>query len=236
MKKRLWSETEIAAIKGGFSVQLDTRPVRTPATALLVLPTRALAEMVAAEWRAQGERIDPASMPATRMANAAIDKVTPQFDEVAAAVATYGDSDLLCYRATAPVELVERQVNKWDPLLDWAAEVLGARLKPVYGVMHVPQDEADLAKLTSQVRQFTPFELAAFHDLVAISGSLVIGFAAAKGLLNLEELWSCACLDELWQEQVWGRDDDAFTLRQRKMQDFFEAARFFGCCRQARLG
>jgi len=171
MKKPLWDKVGVAAQGDEFCVQLDGRPLRTPAKAPLVLPTSKLAEIVAAEWRAQDGKPNPTTMPATRMANAAIDKVTPQFDEVASMIAAYGDSDLLCYRATAPVELVDLQANKWDPLLDWAADALGARLRPVSGVMHEPQDARALSSLAQLVHVLTPYELAAFHDLVAFSGS-----------------------------------------------------------------
>lgn len=229
--KRFWKQALVVPAAGGFEVRLDARPVRTPAKAMLVLPTSGLAEIIAAEWDAQIDRVDPETMPATRMANAAIDKVSLQFNEVAGMIAGYGDSDLLCYRATAPVELVARQAEKWDPLLDWAADKMGARLMPVSGVMHVPQDAGALDRLNQAVSAHTPYELAAFHDLVAISGSLVLGFAAAKRLLTLEELWELACLDEIWQEQQWGKDDDAITLRGRKRNDFFDAARFFGLCK-----
>ena len=219
--KRFWKDTNIVTENGGFAVHLDTRPVRTPAKAPLILPTRALADLVAAEWQAQTSKPDPDTMPATRMANAAIDKVTSQFDEVCGVISAYGDSDLLCYRATSPVELTLRQAEKWDPLLDWAATNLGARLTPVMGIMPVPQEPKALTTLTDHVSALTPYQLAAFHDLVAISGSLVIGFAAAKRLHTLEELWARACLDELWQEEQWGQDEDAFAHRMRKKQDFF---------------
>ena len=230
MIKPLWEKGAVAKKPDGFAIELDGRPLRTPAKAPLVLPTRALAEMVAEEWRAQDGKPDPATMPATRTANAAIDKVTPQFDEVAKVIAAYGDSDLLCYRATAPAELVARQAEKWDPVLDWASETLGARLTPVSGVIHAPQDPAALSVLAVLVNDMTPFELAAFHDLVAISGSLVIGLAVSKHLLELEELWITACLDELWQEEQWGKDDEALAHRERKRQDFFGAAEFLSAC------
>ncbi len=233
MKKRFWEKAEVVDVKGGFAVHLDTRPLLTPAKVLLVLPTCALAEMVAAEWQAQAEKINPTTMPATRMANAAIDKVNAGFDEVAGMIAGYGDSDLLCYRATAPAELVMRQAELWQPLLDWAASDLGARLRPVSSIMHSPQDKAALATLAARVHALTMFELAAFHDLVAISGSLIIGFATVNSLLGLEELWSRACLDELWQEQTWGRDEDSFALREQKKRDFFGAARFYALSNNA---
>ncbi len=228
--KRIWKTTKTIKADGGYGIALDGRPVRTPAKVPLVVPTQALADLIAAEWQAQNDKIDPTTMPATRMANAAIDKVTHQFDEVADMIAAYGDSDLLCYRAPAPVELLDRQAEKWDPLLDWAHETLNARLVPVSGIMHQPQDQAALARLAAQVHALTVFELSAFHDLVAISGSLIIGFAVAKGLADQQELWNVASLDELWQEEQWGRDDDAYALRQRKKQDFFDAGQFFHAC------
>lgn len=166
------------------------------------------------------------------MANAAIDKVSASFDEVAKMLADYGDSDLLCYRATDPQGLVDQQAEKWDPLLDWSAEVLGARLTPVSGIMHRPQNPATLATLREHVFALTPFELSAFHDLVTISGSLVLALATTKSLLELEELWSRAILDELWQEQQWGEDEEALAFRSRKKNDFFHAARFFAFCKQ----
>ncbi len=229
--KRFWKHALAVPVEGGFGIELDTRPVRTPAKTALILPTIGLAELVASEWDAQVDRVNPETMPATRMANAAIDKVSTQFGDVAAMIAAYGDSDLLCYRATAPVELVVLQAKKWNPLLDWAADEMGARLQIVSGIMHVPQDRRALGILESLVSAHTPYELAAFHDLVAISGSLILGFAAAKRLLVLDDLWELACLDEIWQEQQWGRDDDAAALRERKRNDFFDAAHFFGLCR-----
>ena len=227
--KRFWKKVEVQG-DGGYRVTLDGRPLKTPAKAAMVLPTRPLAEMVAAEWEAVEGAVDPSLMPATRMANAAIDKVSHQFSEVADMLAAYGDSDLLCYRATAPEALVDQQVKKWDPLLDWAAAEYGARLTPVSGIIHRAQDEAALARLREEVHALDPFQLAAFHDLVAISGSLVIALAATKSLLELDELWSRSVLDELWQERQWGKDDEALALRTRKRNDFFHAAAFFRCC------
>ena len=230
--KRFWQQAEIISAENGFAIGLDGKPLKTPAKAAMVLPSRALAAMVADEWNAVEDKLRPEDMPATRMANAAIDKVSAQFDEVAQMLAAYGDSDLLCYRATDPQALVARQREKWDPLLDWAEAELGARLTPTNGVMPVPQDQQALDCLRKHVFALSPFQLSAFHDLVTISGSLVLAFAATKSLLGLEELWSRAILDELWQEQQWGEDDEALALRARKKHDFFHAARFFAFCNQ----
>ena len=138
--KRFWKAADVAETNHGFTVHLDGRAVKTPAKAPLVVPTRAMAQAIAKEWDAQDGLIAPDTMPVTRAANAAIDKVTHQHDEVAQMIAGYGDTDLLCYRADSPVELVARQAAAWDPLLDWAADTLEARLKPVTGIMHSPQD------------------------------------------------------------------------------------------------
>ena len=226
-QKRFWKEVSVAEAEGGFAVELDGRRVKTPAKAPLVVPTREMAEAIAAEWDAQTESVDPGSMPCTRSANAAIDKVTHQHSEVAAMLAEYGDSDLLCYRADTPVELTLRQANEWDPVLDWAADALGARLQPRTGVLHQPQDAGALEELSRQVHAMTPFQLAAFHDLVGISGSLVLGFAAAQGWRDAEEIWQLSRLDERWQEEQWGEDEEAQAAAEVKRQEFLHAKRFY---------
>ena len=169
--KRFWKETVVEPLDEGFEVRLDGRPVKTPAKRALVVPTQAMAEVVAAEWDAQEGEINPHLMPATKTANAAIDKVATQFAEVADMLADYGDADLLCYRAERPDALVARQNDLWDPMLEWGAETLGARLVARAGVMHVPQDAAELEKLRAHTHALTAFEFAAFHDLVSLSGS-----------------------------------------------------------------
>ena len=166
--KRFWTAATVEPDGADWTVRLDGRGVRTPAKAPLVVPTRRLAEAIAAEWQAQRGTIDPRAMPFTRSANAAIDKVTPQFDAVAGLLADYGDSDLLCYRATGPEALAARQAAAWDPLLAWADTALGAPLRPVSGVIHSPQPPESLRALGTRVFALTPFELTAFHDLVDI--------------------------------------------------------------------
>ena len=225
--KRFWTETTVTEVDGGFSVLLDGRVLKTPAKADLILPTRALAEHVAAEWDAQDGEIDPLSMPFTRTANAALDKVAVQRAEVAEMLAAYGDSDLLCYRADYPAELAARQAAEWDPYLDWAAETLGSRLKPVLGVMHTPQDAAALEALSARTHALDPFKLAAFHDLVAMSGSLVLGFAVALGKDDAESVWEVSRLDERWQEESWGEDEEATATAAIKKAAFVHAAVFF---------
>ena len=228
--KRFWAEAVTEPCDGGFTVRLDARPVRTPAKAPLILPTLAMAQVIAAEWDAQVGLVNPATMPCTRAANSAIDKVAVQFDEVVGLIAAYGETDLLCYRATGPEALVQRQADAWDLVLDWAANALCAPLRATAGVMHIAQPEASLAALETEVRVLTPFQLAAFHDLVAISGSLVLALAVTRRHLTVEQAWSLSRIDETWQADLWGTDDDAAANEALRKAAFLQADRFFGLC------
>ncbi|WP_299872323.1 ATP12 family chaperone protein [uncultured Sulfitobacter sp.] len=225
--KRFWKSAAVVPAQGGFTVELDGRPVRTPAKQLLILPSAAMARVVAQEWDAQEDVIKPHTMPATKTANAALDKVTVQHGEVADMLAAYGDSDLLCYRAEGPAELVARQAEVWDPMLEWAATTLGARLEPRVGVIHAPQDPAALEVLSLRTHQLGVFELAAFHDLVSLSGSLVLGFAAALGARDSDALWDMSRLDEIWQAEQWGRDEEAEAQSALRRAAFLHASRMF---------
>lgn len=229
-RKRFWKDAAAAETEAGWEVRLDGRPLRTPAKAVLVLPTRALAERVAAEWAAQGETIRPQTMPATRTANTALDRVRPQQAAVAEAVAAYGGSDLLCYRADHPAELAARQAAGWDPLLAWAAGRYGVEWRVVTGLMPAEQPQATLARLSGAVQALDPFRLAAFHDLVALSGSLVIGLAAAEGQAAPEDLWALSRLDEDWQAELWGQDAEAAATAAQRRAAFLDAAAFLRDC------
>jgi chaperone required for assembly of F1-ATPase len=221
--KRFWSEAGVSEAEGGYGVHLDGRKVRTPAKAELIVPTRAMAHAIAAEWDAQDSKIVPDTMPVTRAANAAIDKVAHQHAEVARMIADYGDSDLLCYRAESPEELAERQAEAWDPLLDWAESVLSARLHPRLGVRHDPQEVETLARLHAQVEMLDNWALTAVHDLVSLSGSLIIGFAAIHDRHPAETLWQLSRIDETWQQEQWGSDDEADAMARRKEADVLAA-------------
>ncbi|MBY5931408.1 ATPase [Tateyamaria omphalii] len=226
-QKRFWTNATAEEVAGGWTVKLDGRPVKTPAKAALTLPTAAMAEAVAAEWDAQDEVVNPLSMPFTRSANAAIDKVAVQHAEVADMLAAYGDADLLCYRADGPQALIERQASVWDPYLDWADATWGVRLQPRTGLMHESQDAAALAILSKQVHALSNFELAAFHDLVSLSGSLILGFAAAQDLHPPLTIWAASRLDETWQEEQWGEDEEAQEVAKVKEGSFLHAKAFF---------
>ncbi len=225
--KRFWTEAKAEQGPDGWEVRLDGRPVKTPAKALLVVPSKALAEAIAAEWDALEEAIDPGAMPLTRSANAAIDKVATQFDEVAALIAAYGETDLVCYRAEGPELLCAQQADAWDELLDWARDELEAPLETCVGVVPRPQPERSVARLRDEVVSLDPFALTALHDLVAMSGSLLIGLAALRGRLPEEDLWTRSRVDETFQESQWGADEEASVTASYKRGEFLHAARFF---------
>ncbi|MEO0669272.1 MAG: ATP12 family protein [Pseudomonadota bacterium] len=226
-QKRFWTDAAAVADGPGWVIELDGRRVKTPAKAALEVPTRAMAEAIAAEWAAQEDVVNPTAMPFTRSANAAIDKVAAQHDEVADMLAAYGDADLLCYRADQPDTLVARQAAIWDPYLDWLARDLGVRLAPRTGLMHESQDPAALDVITEITRKMSNFELAAFHDLVSLSGSWVLGFAAAKDMTNVPEIWAASRLDEIWQAEQWGDDEEALELAKLRETAFFHAKSFW---------
>lgn len=225
--KRFWEKTETTQAEGGFTVTLDGRAIKTPAKSALVLPSMVMARAVAAEWDAQEDQIDPRTMPMTRSANAAIDKVTPQFTEVADMLAGYGGSDLLCYRATSPTELIARQAQHWDPLLERAKQEFDAPLNVTNGVIPVEQPAASLANLSKLVHAQTPFQLAGFHDLVSMSGSLILALAATHGWASAEALWDLSRVDETWQEEQWGEDEEASQQAAIKKTEFLHAATFY---------
>jgi len=221
--KRFWKAALVVVVEDGWTIHLDDRPVRTPAKATLILPTEAMAHGVAAEWDAQDGLIQPLSMPLTRAANAAIDKVTPQRAEVAAMIAGYGATDLLSHRAEEPMELIARQAEAWDPLLDWAADTYDARLMVGTGIMPLDHPPEALERLAGEVAAYDPFRLTALHDLVSLSGSLIIGLATIHKVQPPEALWVASRIDEEWQIEQWGRDDQADSDAELKRAGFMQA-------------
>lgn len=225
--KRFWSDVSVSEAEGGFAVHLDARRVMTPGKIPLTLPSRAMAEAIAAEWAAQEGEIAPLTMPVTRAANSAIERVTPQRAEVAAMLAAYAETDLICHRAAAPVELVERQTVAWDPLLVWAGDALGAPLVATVGVLPVDQPPRSLARLAAHVGALDPFQLTGLHDLVTISGSLIVALAVTSGRLAPDRAWAVSRIDEEWQIAQWGADDEAAAMAAFKRGDFLRAAQFW---------
>ena len=229
--KRFWKEARAEEAEGGFAVTLDGRAVKTPGKSALVVPTPQMAEFIAAEWDAQDEVIDPMTMPATRAANSAIEKVAPQREAVIEALAEYGASDLICYRAEKPQALVDRQADAWDPLVAWAKGTLGADLVLTTGVMFVAQPSEALAALRTPLTQATAFELAGLHDLIMLSGSLVIGLKAREQQ-DVSSLWQASRVDETYQAEEWGFDEEAVEAAAAKEAAFHAAHRFYLLARQ----
>lgn len=226
--KRFWREVLVTA-EGGIT--LDGKPVRTPGRELLVVPTTALAEAIADEWRAVSDMLDPRAMPLTGLANAAIDVIGPNPATFARSLAAYGESDLLCYRAESPAELVTRQAAVWDPLLDWAARRYDIGFPVVHGVVHRPQPVATTARLAAAIAARSCFELAALSPIVTVSGSLVIALALAEAAADTETLWRAATIDEDWQAEHWGKDDLATATRAARRADFEAGARLIALLR-----
>lgn len=224
--RRFWKEALAVPNHGGWAIELDGRPTRTPGKAPLIAPTEALADAIATEWDEAGEAVDPRAMPLTGLANAAIDHAKPDADAFAAGLAKYGETDLLCYRAEAPPALAERQSAEWDPLLAWARRRYDVDFRVTAGITHVAQPEATVARLGRAVAALDAFRLAALSPLVTIGGSLVTALAVAEETVTTEEAWRAISLDERWQLEQWGSDTEAEAALENKRRDFFAAARF----------
>jgi len=224
--KRFWTKAEVVETDGGFGVALDGRPVKTPARAALIAPTKALAKAMAAEWNDAGATVDPRAMPLTGLANSAIDRVATDKDSFAAGLARYAESDLTCYRADGPDTLVRRQAESWDALLAWARRRYDVDFACASGVMHVPQPEETVRKLGHAVATLDAFRLAGLSPLVTIGGSLVAGLAVLEEMMPAEDAWEAVSLDDRWQLEQWGDDAEASAALDARRRDFLGAARF----------
>lgn len=218
--KRFYREVTVA----DRTILLDGKRVRTPARAELILPTAALANAVAAEWRAQEGEIDPRTMRLTGLSNAAIDRVAPDPAGFARPLAAYAESDLLCYRADAPPELIARQAEAWDPLLDWASRRFDVHFTVTGGIVHAPQPDTTIARLSQALAAYDAFHLAALAPIVTIGGSLVAALALAEKEVDPDSAFDLTHLDELWQARRWGEDRLALAARASRKSDFMAAA------------
>jgi chaperone required for assembly of F1-ATPase len=225
---RFYETVGFAPADGGFVLTLDSRPARTPGKHPLVVPTEALAGELAAEWAAQAERIDPATMPLTRIVNVARDRVAGEMAEVRADIVRYAGSDLICYRASGPDSLVDRQNEIWSPLIDWARNDLGVRLILVEGIVHVPQEPGAMIEIDRAVAPLDTLHLAALHTATTLTGSAIIALALQRGRLSAEEAWAAAHVDEDWQMEHWGRDEVAQALRAARWREMKAAALLLG--------
>ena len=220
--KRFWRD--VAIVDRG--IRLDGRALKTPARIDLSLPTDALANAVAEEWRAVEGMIDPRAMPLTGLANAAIDRVAPDVATFAAGLARYAQADLLCYRASHPTALFALQGERWDPPLDWARARYDIDFVVTGGIVHVAQPAETVARLGAAIAARDAFHLAALSPLITLSGSLVLSLALAEGAMTEQQTWDAAELDELWQVEQWGEDSIGTMMRDDKRRDFRAAARF----------
>lgn len=218
--KRFYKEVAVA----DRAILLDGKSVKTPARAELVLPTPALAEAVAAEWRAQQEEIDPRTMRLTGLSNAAIDRVAPDVAAFVRPLAAYAESDLLCYRADAPAELVARQAEAWDPLLDWARRRFDVHFAVTSGIVHAAQPPATVTRLGEALAAYDAFHLAGLAPIITIGGSLVTALALAESEIDPDSAFDLTHLDELWQARRWGEDKLALEARAIRKRDFMASA------------
>lgn len=224
LRKKFYTSAGVAEGPDGFGILLDGKQVRTPGKNVLAAPTRDLAEAIAAEWDAQGENIDPMSMPLTRLANSVIDGVAGNVQSVADDAAKYFETDLLFYRAGFPEALVARQAEHWDPVLRWAADTLGAHFILGEGVVHVRQPESAVAA----ARKALPSEawpVGAFHVVTTMTGSALLALALKQGFLEGSQVWAAAHVDEDWNSEKWGADEEVAARRASKFKDFEAAVR-----------
>ncbi|MCA1412746.1 ATPase [Bradyrhizobium sp. NBAIM20] len=223
LRKRFYKEAGVVDAEGGFAITLDGKPIRTPSGRQLEIPTRALADSVAAEWSAQGEEIDPVTMPLTRIANSVVEGVIDRVELVSEDLAKYFESDLLFYRAGHPEGLVAREAAHWDPVLSWAAQTLGAHFILSEGVMHVKQpDEA--VKAARAALPGDPWSVAALHMVTTLTGSALLALALDQDVRDADQVWAAAHVDEDWNVEQWGVDEEAAARRAARLKDFQAAA------------
>lgn len=226
--KRFWTDVTVEAEDGGFTVRLDGRAVKSPGKRGLVMPSREMADAMAAEWAAQGELIEPGTMPVTRSVNSALDQTGPARAGVIDMLAAYAETDLLCHRADGPAELVARQGASWDPLLAWAVAELQAPLEVSVGILPADQPADSLARFRDEIDAFGNFGLTGLYDLITLSGSAVIGLAVARNHIPAEAGWRHSRIDEDWQTELWGEDEEAAENAAASCRAFHHAARFLG--------
>lgn len=224
--KRFYKEVTVAERNDGWQVRLDGRAVKTVGGRPQVVPTRALAEAMAAEWAGQGEEIDPAAFLFRDMADFALDAVAPERARTIVELLPYADTDTLCYRAEPDEPLAVRQRAVWEPLLAGIEERYGVRFQRVSGVMHKPQPAETLARLRDELETLDPFRLAALRNTASLAASLTLGLAALEPDADVQALWDAANLEEDWQAELWGKDAEAMARRERRAAAFAAAARF----------
>lgn len=228
LPKRFYTDVGIGEDGGSFVIELDGRRVKTPAKQLLSVPTRAAAELVAAEWRDQVEVINPETMPITRLVNSALDGVANELDAVTDDIVRYAGTDLLCYRAGTPQSLVAAQAAKWDPVISWVADTFGARFILVEGVIHRQQPASAIAVFAGALSKYrAPLAVAALHTVTTLTGSALLALAFAEGRITAAQAWTAAHADEDWNIEQWGSDAQAEARRAHRWKDMQAASDMF---------
>lgn len=227
LPKRFYKDVTLREDAAGWSVLLDGRPIKTPGKRSLALPSETLAEAVAAEWRAQAKVVDPGTMPVTRIANTAIEAVGERMREVANDVVAFAGSDLLCYRAAGPEALVTRQSGAWDPIIQWAAAELGARFILAEGIMPIEQPAAALDQIAKVVEPLDAFQLSGLHVATTLTGSALLALGVLRGRLTPEDAWISAHIDEDYEIELWGPDEEAAARRAVRWSEMQAACLFF---------
>ncbi len=220
LPKRFYDEASFAETEGGFSIELDGRTVKTPAKATLLLPNAVVAEAVAAEWAAQDKVINPGTMPLTRLANSAQDAVGERFEDVADDIVSFAGNDTLCYRADDPHSLVDTQRRLWDPVVDWAGDLLGGRFVLIEGIIHSAQPDNLLEAFKQRISVETPLRLAALHTATSLTGSALLALAVREGRLDADSAWHAAHVEEDFNIERWGEDAEATRIRAYKRTEF----------------
>jgi chaperone required for assembly of F1-ATPase len=218
-RKRFYAKAGVGETEGAFSVTLDGRPIKTPSGRVVTVPARAIADAVAEEWEAQKETIDPLTMPLTRFANSVVEAVMDRADLVADDVAKYLRSDMLFYRAGHPEALVAREAAHWDPVLFWAADTLGAHFILAEGIVHVSQPETAVEAARAALPK-DPWSIAAVHVVTSLTGSALLAMALMHGVLEPDQVWAAAHVDEDWNAEKWGVDEEVAARRAARLVDF----------------
>ena len=226
-QKRFWKNVHVVSSEAGYFIKLDDKILKTPAKKQMMLPTEALAKKVASEWDEQVEEIHPTTMPFTKSANAALDKVSEQFEEVSSLISEYGDTDLLYYRADSPPELQKRQKTGWDPIVKWAENTFKVQINCGTGIVYIPQNEKLFSETRKKINNLSIFELTALYDMVSITGSLILGLAIINGRLSAEEAYQLSRIDEQWQLEQWGEDEEAQVASNLKNIAILHSEEFF---------
>jgi len=222
-RKRFYTNAGVVEAANGFAIALDDKPIRTPSGRQVVAPTPEIADAIAAEWQAQQETIDPLTMPLTRLANSVVDAVVDRVDAVTEDVAKYFQSDLLFYRAGHPDALVAREAAHWDPPLFWAADALGAHFILAEGIVHVRQPDSAVAAARAALPT-DPWSIAALHVVTTLTGSALLALALLRGVIDQDQVWAAAHVDEDWNIEKWGVDEEVAARRAARLVDFRAAA------------